>query len=176
MDHIPTHARIVLVPVTAVVVTLSLVLAACSDDQGDGDPGPDASPQPLGEVDAPGPERPANETDDRLPAAGGPSCSASESISWNAAVDHVGSQVTVIGPVYEVGDASGDQLTVTMGSSEVEPSRRLDVLLTANALNDIEGDARELFEGEEVCVFGDIESVDGNHQIVVNESEDLTRL
>ncbi len=103
------------------------------------------------------------------------SCSATDTISWNAAVDHVNQKVTVIGPVYKV-DESGSQTKIVMGSDQVGPGKRLDIVITGNALKQMQGDPQAIFSNSQICVNGVIQAVQGNLEIVVDQSKDIEQL
>jgi YD repeat-containing protein len=74
------------------------------------------------------------------------------------------------------GKEEGSETTIVIGSDNVEPAMRLDIVLTENAIADFERSPAEYFEDEQVCVIGVIQAVAGNLQIVINESEDIILL
>ena len=158
-------------PALGLIVVFTLGVA-CTTDTNDDDDAPDQSPIPIETPEIIPPEPPAADTDDTPVIT---TCAAPEAISWIEAVDYVGSEQAVFGPVYSVEEGDG-MATLTIGTDEVEPARRFDVVLTQNALADIAGDLNDLYPNDEqVCAIGVVQAVGGNIQIVVNEMEDFTR-
>ena len=104
-----------------------------------------------------------------------PSCSTKDAISWNAASDHLNTKVTVIGQVFDI-QSSDQRLTLVMGSANVGPDKRLDIILTKNALDDYSGDPEQIFQDNQICVYGVIEDVQGHLQMVVDQAKDIELL
>ena len=157
-------------------LAMAVFVAACSEDDNGDEPDPQGTPEELDDtedIDVIPPELPPEDTDGE--SALRESCSADEAISWNSAVDHVGNEIALIGPVYEV-DASGSETSIVVGSDEVEPALRVEIVLTESALSELDGDPSELFSDAEICAVGVMQSVGGNLRMVVNEPDSLRRL
>lgn len=161
--------------VSALLFLAAALVSACTDDERDrtDEITPDESAVPLEDREAFGPDAPPADSDDA--GADAPSCDATDSIAWTDAADHVGTEVSIVGPVARVA-SSGSEVSISLGepAAEMDP---VEVILTEEALAGIEGDAEQIFgQAGEICAVGVVQDVQGNLQIVVNESRDVQPL
>ena len=99
---------------------------------------------------------------------GGPDCT--EAIAWDDAIDHVGSQETIRGPVAGaryVEDASGQPTFLNLGRDFPDPDR-FTVVIWNDVRIQFDQDPEMLFDGQEICVAGEIAMHEGSPQIVLD--------
>jgi hypothetical protein len=172
MRERPGNYAIVVTVAVIVIALLAVWIGANVITNGGGD---EDEAEQLTDRDVFGPEAPDNTRDERMSRE---TCASEDSIAWHEAVDYVGNEVALSGPVLEVnqGGEGGAAATIVVGERTEDAPPLVDIALTATAEGDYAEGIEQVFGGKEVCVIGVIQSSEGRFQIVINESEDIVLL
>ncbi len=107
---------------------------------------------------------------DQSGSGSAPDPDCTEAIAWDEAADHEGSEETVRGRVEGaryVEDAGGQPTFLNVGRDHPDPDR-FTVVIWSDVRIQFDQDPEMLFQGQEICVAGEIQMHDGSPQIVLD--------